>query len=79
MSAAPKKSEIWGPRPDARQSGAPQNASLSDPSVQQAPPSSPLLVTNPGDLVARALAILAEEDEAWQARRGLNFAPRSVR
>ncbi len=80
MSAAPKESEIGGPRPDARQSGAPQNASrLSDPSVQQALPSSPLLMTNPGDLVARALAILGEEDEAWQARRGLNFAPRGVR
>jgi len=36
-------------------------------------------MTDPGDLVARALAILAEEDEAWQARRFLNPAPRSIR
>ena len=37
------------------------------------------LVTNPGDLIARALEILAEEDEAWRARQGLDLTPRSVR
>jgi hypothetical protein len=36
-------------------------------------------MTNPGDLIARALEILAEEDEAWRARRGLDLTPRSVR
>ena len=37
------------------------------------------LVTDPGDLIARALEILAEEDEAWRARRGLDLTPRSIR
>jgi hypothetical protein len=36
-------------------------------------------MTNPADLVARALEILAEENDAWQARRGLNRPPRSIR
>jgi hypothetical protein len=36
------------------------------------------MVTNPGDLIARALEILAEEDEAWRVRRGLDLTPRSV-
>jgi hypothetical protein len=36
-------------------------------------------MTDPGDLIARALAILAEEEEAWQARRGFDLASRSVR
>jgi hypothetical protein len=61
---------------DARKSGASQVASrLRLPSVRQAPPSAP----PPGDLVARALAILAEEDAAWQARRILDRTPRSIR
>ena len=38
----------------------------------------PPMVTNPGDLIARALEILAEEDEAWRMRRGLDLTPRSV-
>ena len=38
-------------------------------SVRQAAPCTSRLVTDPGDLVARALEILAEEDEAWRARR----------
>ena len=55
---------------------APQNAArLGDSSVRQAP----LLMTDPSDLIARALEILAEEDEAWRARRGLDLTPRSVR
>jgi hypothetical protein len=61
---------------DARKSGASQIASrLRLPSVRQAPPSAP----HPGDLVARALEILAEEDAAWQARRILDRTPRSIR
>jgi hypothetical protein len=36
-------------------------------------------MTNPADLVARALEILAEENDAWPARRGLNRPPRSIR
>jgi hypothetical protein len=36
-------------------------------------------MTNPADLVARALEILAEENDAWRARRGLNHPPRSIR
>jgi len=47
--------------------------------VRQAAPGVPLLMTDPSDLVARALEILAEEDEAWRARRGLDLTPRSVR
>ena len=36
-------------------------------------------MTDPSDLIARALEILAEEDEAWRVRRGLDLTPRSVR
>ena len=45
--------------------------------VQQGPPSTLGVSAEPRDLVARALAILAEEAEVLQARRGL--APRSIR
>ena len=44
-----------------------------------AQPALPLPTTDPADLVARALEILAEENDAWQARRGLNRPPRSIR
>jgi hypothetical protein len=44
-----------------------------------AQPALPLLMTDPADLVTRALEILAEENDAWQARRGLNRPPRSIR
>jgi hypothetical protein len=38
--------------------------------AEQAVPSAPsALVADPGDLVTRALAILAEETETWQTRR----------
>jgi hypothetical protein len=33
------------------------------------------MMTDRGDLIARALIILAEENEAWRARRGLDLAP----
>jgi hypothetical protein len=67
-----------GTRCDAPRSRASQNASgLGLLSVQRAPPSRPM--TNPGDLVARALEILAEEHEAWQARLSLDRGPRSIR
>jgi hypothetical protein len=36
-------------------------------------------MTDPDDLVARALAILAQEEEAWRARGGFDLTPRSVR
>jgi hypothetical protein len=43
-------------------------------------PSAPsALGGDPGDLVARALAILADEAEAWRNRRSANVPPRSVR
>jgi hypothetical protein len=55
----------------------PQSASrFGQPSAQSVLP--PLMI-DPADLVARALEILAEENDAWQARRGLNRAPRSIR
>ncbi len=44
-----------------------------------AQPALPLLMTDPADLVVRALEILAEENDAWRARRGLNRPPRSIR
>jgi hypothetical protein len=47
--------------------------------VQQAALCAPLLTTDPGDLIARALVILAEEEEAWRARGGFDLTPRSVR
>ena len=64
---------------DALQSARQNAARLGDSSVRQAAPCAPPLVTNPGDLIARALEILAEEDEAWRVRRGLDLTPRSVR
>ena len=55
----------------------PQSASrFGRPPAQ---PALPPLMTNPADLVARALEILAEENDAWRARRGLNRPPRSIR
>ena len=65
--AAQKRGLLQGPSYDAPRS------------AQQAAPSVPLLVTDPGDLIARALAILAEEEEAWRARGGFDLTPRSVR
>ena len=48
--------------------------------VQQAVLSAPSTpVADPGDLVARALAILAEETEAWHARLAANLPPGSPR
>ena len=42
--------------------------------VQQAAPSAQsALLGDPGDLVARALAVLAEETGAWHARRAANL------
>jgi hypothetical protein len=67
-------------RGDAHRSGATQNASrFGEPSVEQSPPSALGVMADPGDLVARALAILADEDETWQARQGANLARRSIR
>jgi Protein of unknown function (DUF3237) len=71
QSAAPKESEIWGPRSDTRQSGSPPNAlRLRDPPVERAPLSSPFLTTNLGDLVTRALVILAEEGRRMAGASG---------
>ena len=64
---------------DALRSARQSAARLGDPSVRQAAAWTPPMVTNPGDLIARALEILAEEDEAWRVRRGLDLTPRSVR
>jgi hypothetical protein len=42
--------------------------------ARKAAPSMPsALVADPGDLVARALAILAEETAEWHARRAEDF------
>jgi len=50
------------------------------PAVPRAPSSAPSLgVGDPSDLVARALAILAEGSSTSQAHQGANSAPRSAR
>jgi hypothetical protein len=64
---------------DALRSARQSAARLGDPSVRQAAAWTPPMVTNPGDLIARALEILAEEDEAWRARQSLDLTPRSIR
>src|SRR5207248_11142881 len=77
--AAQKRGLLWGPLCDAPRS-LPRNAAhLGDPSVRQAAPCAPLLMIDPGDLIARALIIFAEEAEAWRTRRGLDLTPRSAR
>jgi hypothetical protein len=52
---------------------------IGGPPVNRSTASVPSIIANPADLVARALAILAEEDETWRARRGPYLAPRSIR
>ena len=47
--------------------------------VQQAAPPATIEVADTNSLVGRALAILAEETEAWQARRGANLSSESTR
>lgn len=48
--------------------------------MQRAAPDAPgALVASPDDLVARALAILTEEAEVWQARRAADLSPKSTR
>jgi hypothetical protein len=48
--------------------------------VEQPSLSSPLVsMSDPGDLVARAIAILSEETAAWHERRKTNFSARSTR
>jgi hypothetical protein len=48
--------------------------------LQQTSSSAPEgLAGDPGDLVARALAILADEAEAWRIRENANPASRSIR
>jgi hypothetical protein len=77
--AAQKCGPLLGPLYEAPRSALQNAARLGDFAVQQAAPCGPLLMTDPGDLIARALAILAEEEEAWQARRGFDLPSRSVR
>jgi len=72
--AAQKRGLLRQPFDALRQNAARSGGS----SVRQAAPGAPLLMTDPSDLVARALEILAEEDEAWRVRRGLDLTSRSV-
>jgi hypothetical protein len=68
------------PRGDTRRPEVVQKAwRIAAASVPRVAPSAPSVSADPGDLVARALAILAEETEAWRVRRGANPAPRSSR
>ena len=76
---AQKRDLLRGPLYDAPRS-APENAAhLGDSSARPAAPCAPLLMTDPGNLIARALIILAEEEEASRVRRGFDLTPRSVR
>jgi hypothetical protein len=59
--------------PGSRSYSAPRGLSLATPGAPAA------LVADPRDLVARALAILAEETRAWNARRADDRSPRSQR
>ena len=77
--AAQKRGLLRGPLYDAQRSAPEKAAHFGDSSVQQAALCAPLLMTDPDDLVARALAILAQEEEAWRARGGFDLTPRSVR
>ena len=79
QTGAVQKNGLLSEAFDALQSAPQSAARLGDSSVRQAAPCTSRLVTDPGDLVARALEILAEEDEAWRARQGLDLTPRSVR
>jgi hypothetical protein len=76
-----QEQEVFGGlRCDAPRPGILQNASRSGlPLAQQSRPTACRPMTNPSDLVARALEILAEEHETWRSRRRLDRAPRSVR
>jgi hypothetical protein len=64
------------PLPGSVDAAAAQTRNAHQP-LQQGPPSALGVSAEPGDLVARALATLAEEAEVLQARRGL--APRGIR
>jgi hypothetical protein len=62
---------------DSGRSGLAQDARrIGVTSVLHGPPSTPVSA-EPDGLVARALAILAEETEAWQVRRGAGPASQS--
>ena len=63
------------PLPGFVDAAAAQTRNAHQP-VQQGPPSTPGPPGDAGDLVVRALAILAEEAEVLEARRGL--ASRSI-
>jgi hypothetical protein len=57
----------------------PTNRAARRPAQQAAPLAESALLANPGDLVARALAILAGETEAWHSRRAANPFLRGLR
>jgi hypothetical protein len=63
------------PLPGFVNAAAAQTRNAHQP-LQQGPPSAVGVSPEPGDLVARALTILAEEAQVLQARRGL--APRGI-
>jgi hypothetical protein len=64
------------PLPEFVDAAAAQTRNAHQP-MQQGPPSTPGISAEPGDLVARALAILAEEAGVLEASQSL--APRSIR
>ena len=75
----PKSAAFFDEPFDALQSVRPKRCALGRLLGAAGGACAPLLMTDPSDLIARALEILAEEDEAWRVRRGLDLTPRSVR
>jgi hypothetical protein len=67
---------------ETTQSGRPSNndgGRMVKPAPARSPSAAPAPVADFADLVDRALAILAEETEAWRARRLENGSTRSSR
>ena len=68
------------PRPVPGATNSAAAARLARLPAQQNVPTAPgALMAEPGSLVARALAILAEEAQAWHARQDGPLPPRSTR
>jgi len=58
---------------------ADQACSVHRPAEQAVSPATIEMLADSNDLVERALAILAKETEAWQARRGANLSAEGTR
>jgi hypothetical protein len=65
--------------PKILESAAAAAPDARNPLRRAAPASSHAPAVDPGELVARALAILAEEKQAWQTRQAAKLPSRSTR